>query len=282
MPPVEEGTEVPAFSRCSVGIGRWFWVAWDTWSDARAGEPARACGYEANAHAAETKAIESVGPRARALPAKWASGYKRRGGAGAPTGRREEGGRGGPGGARLGRRANGRGGPARLEFLYCASEGDRRDSPGSVVVARHRIVKQTARKIYVDREPFREDQWEPRCEGGGESSGQDHGTRTLIIDRALLKREGRYRPRGSHHAMVFYATEEDGISDVAAALESLHPWCATLGVKFPCSVDSVKAAYRRLAKGSHPDAGGDPTRFRVVEQAYRDALAYFDPPMTPQ
>ena len=26
---------------------------------------------------------------------------------------------------------------------------------------------------------------------------------------------------------------------------------------------------------SHPDAGGDPAEFRAVEQAYREALAYF-------
>jgi hypothetical protein len=73
MIPPPEGPEVPAFARCSVGIGRWFWVAWDTWSAARGGEPARACGYEATAHAAEKMAIESVGPRARPLPPRWAA-----------------------------------------------------------------------------------------------------------------------------------------------------------------------------------------------------------------
>jgi curved DNA-binding protein CbpA len=46
-------------------------------------------------------------------------------------------------------------------------------------------------------------------------------------------------------------------------------------VRFPCSPDSIKAAYRRLAIASHPDAGGDPAEFRAIEQAYREALAYF-------
>jgi hypothetical protein len=163
---------------------------------------------------------------------------------------------------------------ARLEFLYCAYEDDPCDSPGNVAVTRHRIVKQNARKIHVDREPFREDQWERRCEEGREPSELDRDTRTMIIDRAILKHEGRHRHPRSSRVMFLYATEEAGIRDVQAMLGSMLSWCATLDVKFPCSVDAVKAAYRRLAKESHPDAGGDPTRFQVIEQAYRDALAY--------
>jgi curved DNA-binding protein CbpA len=46
-------------------------------------------------------------------------------------------------------------------------------------------------------------------------------------------------------------------------------------VRFPSSADSIKAAYRRLARTSHPDAGGDPAEFHTVEQAYSEALAYF-------
>src|SRR5215469_13606954 len=82
MPTVmsEEVNEVPAFACCSIGIGRWFWVAWASESDARALSPAVASGYEASAARAEARAVERVGPRLKRLPAKWASGYKRRGG----------------------------------------------------------------------------------------------------------------------------------------------------------------------------------------------------------
>src|SRR3954447_25803179 len=79
----KEASEVPAFACCSVGIGRWFWVAWENESEARALSPALASGYEASAARAEAKAVERVGPRLRRLPAKWASGYKRRGGSAA-------------------------------------------------------------------------------------------------------------------------------------------------------------------------------------------------------
>src|SRR6185312_12356563 len=76
----EEASEVPAFACCSVGIGRWYWVAWESESDARAFSPALASGYEASAARAEGKAVERLGPELKRLPARWASGYKRRGG----------------------------------------------------------------------------------------------------------------------------------------------------------------------------------------------------------
>jgi len=55
----------------------------------------------------------------------------------------------------------------------------------------------------------------------------------------------------------------------------LPPWCIALGLtKLPCGIDEVKAAYRRCAKASHPDAGGKAENFVAIEGAYRDALAY--------
>ena len=277
----EEASEVPAFACCSVGIGRWFWVAWESESEARALSPALASGYEASAARAEAKAVERVGPRLKRLPAKWASGYKRRGGGAArvPSAEGEAG-----GGdatrprARIGRPRgpSGRdGGATRLAFLYSATEREPPDSLGHVAVARHRIVRQNARKIHVDCDPFDEDEWARRGEGGGESSGDAPKTRTLAVDRVTLRTEGRFRCRHAHRDLVFYASEEDGIRDVEAALTAKYAWCATLGVRFPCSADSIKTAYRRLAMASHPDAGGDPAEFRTVEQAYREALAYF-------
>ncbi len=142
-------------------------------------------------------------------------------------------------------------------------------------MARHRIVRQNARKIHVNCEPFDEDEWARRGEGGGESSETAPKSRTLAVDRVTLRTEGRFRCRHAHRDLVFYASEQDGIRDVEAALTAKYAWCAALGVRFPCSADSIKTAYRRLAIASHPDAGGDPADFRTVEQAYREALAYF-------
>src|SRR5690242_21385169 len=78
---MSEGTEdVPAFACCSVGIGRWFWVAWESEAEARALAPALASGYEASADRAEAKAAERLGAGMKRLPARWAVSYKRRGG----------------------------------------------------------------------------------------------------------------------------------------------------------------------------------------------------------
>jgi hypothetical protein len=283
MPTVmnEEASEVPAFACCSVGIGRWFWVAWESESDARALSPALASGYEASAARAEGKAVERVGPRLKRLPAKWASGYKRRGGIAARVPSTE--GEAGSGTAlrprarigRLGGPSRRDGGATRLAFLYSATVREPPDSLGHVAVARHRIVRQNARKVHVDCDPFDEDEWARRGERGGASSGDAPKARTLAVDRVTLRMEGRFRCRHAHRELTFYASEEDGIRDVEAALTGKYPWCATLGVRFPCTADSIKAAYRRRAISSHPDAGGDPAEFRRVEQAYREALACF-------
>ena len=156
----EDVQEHAAFACCSAGIGRWFWVAWASESDARAFAPVLASGFEKSADAAERKAVESVGPEMKHLPAKWASRYRRRGGLAARAGE-------GPATegkprSRLSRPVGTPGkepGQTRLAFLYSASESDR---PGEVAVARHRIVRQNARKIHVDREPFREEEWTGR------------------------------------------------------------------------------------------------------------------------
>ena len=51
-------------------------------------------------------------------------------------------------------------------------------------------------------------------------------------------------------------------------------WSLVLGLAWPCSLEDVKAAYRCRAKATHPDTGGDPHRFALVEEAYRRARVY--------
>jgi len=45
-----------------------------------------------------------------------------------------------------------------------------------------------------------------------------------------------------------------------------------LGLKRGASIAEVKAAYRRLAKKHHPDAGGDPEVFKRVHTAYQNIV----------
>ena len=258
--------EDAAYAYCSFGIGRWYWAVWANEPDARAAAEPVASGYEKTGEAAERKAAESAGPRAKRLPGKWASGFKRGG-----TARTDEAANRGKPKSRLSRRAAAptkSDVPARPTFLYAVSESDQAGSHGEVVIVRHRIVRKTPGKIYIDPEPFRE---ESHDREGDVSSPEDPKPRKFAVDRETLEREGRVPHRGAY----LYTSEEDGIRDVQAALTSRHGWCAALGVKFPCSAETIKAAYRRLSRENHPDAGGDPAEFLAVAQAYREALAYF-------
>jgi hypothetical protein len=290
-PMNEEARGNPAFACCSAGIGRWFWVAWESEDDARVAAPALATGYEKSAARAEAKAAERVGPELTRLPARWASGYMRGGAAGGSgASRGADGGEGGDAPPRPRSRfsrpvgaARRRDAAPRLAFLYCAAEGESAGTLGGVTITRHRIVKQTAGKIHVESEPFDEDEWARRTEAGAEPdpSARAPKVRTLAVDRAALRADGRFRSGPTHGNRTFYASEEAGLRDVAADLAARHPWCDALGVRLPCTLATVKAAYRRLARATHPDAGGDPAAFRAVEGAYRAALADFAQPGEP-
>ena len=252
----EEASEVPAFACCSVGIGRWFWVAWESESDARALSPALASGYEASAARAEAKAVERRRSPAEAPP--------RQVGLRLQASRRHRGPRAEHGGrgrrrrrdrpkariGRLGGPSRRDGGATRLAFLYSATGREPPDALGHVAVARHRIVRQNARKIHVDCDPFDEDEWARRGEQGGESSGDAPKTRTLAVDRVTLRTEGRFRCRHAHRDLTFYASEEDGIRDVEAALTAKYAWCAIARRAVPL-LDG-------LHQGRLPTAGHEP------------------------
>jgi hypothetical protein len=45
-----------------------------------------------------------------------------------------------------------------------------------------------------------------------------------------------------------------------------------LNLSFPCTPSEVKAAYRRLVKGIHPDQGGSHDEFLALREAYEQAL----------
>lgn len=45
-----------------------------------------------------------------------------------------------------------------------------------------------------------------------------------------------------------------------------------LNLNYPVTQDSIKKAYRRLARQYHPDAGGNAEQFKQLSQAYKVAL----------
>ena len=57
------------------------------------------------------------------------------------------------------------------------------------------------------------------------------------------------------------------------AAAAVEPCFAGLGfIERPSSEDEVRAQYKRMAKGLHPDAGGSAEAFRALEENYRRCL----------
>jgi hypothetical protein len=46
--------------------------------------------------------------------------------------------------------------------------------------------------------------------------------------------------------------------------------------EIPSSLEELKKRYRELVKTAHPDNGGDPQRFQMLQQAYDQAIKYFE------
>src|SRR4051794_24124432 len=55
----------------------------------------------------------------------------------------------------------------------------------------------------------------------------------------------------------------------------MTPDCiAFFGLTAPCTEEQLSAAYRRLARRFHPDAGGDEAACKVLNRMYEQALEY--------
>jgi hypothetical protein len=55
------------------------------------------------------------------------------------------------------------------------------------------------------------------------------------------------------------------------------PGCLrALGLRWPCSEEDLRTAYRRLAEQVHPDRGGDPREFLKLQRQFEAAMSFFD------
>jgi hypothetical protein len=261
------------YAVCGVSKARWFWAAWhreNDWSDS---ERPFASGYEDSKEAAMQKGREAVGvTELKALPSysrrrRWfylisqneralfnqqmsdgiAAQYRRRLAIEARMQKPAEGSQ-----------------TATLEFLYRFHTSD---YDGSTCAVPHRIVKKTAKRIYVEVKSYSTNTWKPPDQDPNrEPTWWDFNVRTTAVDRATLEREGCVRS-----AVLC------GYLHVSPTLPSYSytPQCLKdLGLSYPCTEGDVKRVFRRLSKEMHPDSGGDATRFIVLQQAYEAALEY--------
>ncbi len=149
--------------------------------------------------------------------------------------------------------------PRPREYLYTRYHSDLDEEP---LIAAHLVSKKTAKRVYVTRRSCGPDQI------GTEDEAWGPDERTIPLDRARLERDGSVFAKGYTHS-DFHATREAAMGDSARRPRAA---LADLGLVAPCTVEDIKAAYRRRALEVHPDRGGSPGDFQAVEAAYRRLL----------
>ena len=265
---IEDVAETVAFACCSAGIGRWFWAVWPSESDAQALAPVLASGFEKNADAAEKKAIEAVGAELKHLPGKWASRYRKGGGLSArngeapPTASKPK--------SRLSRRVgtSGKNTPsaqARL-LVFRLRERPARGGRGGQAPDRQAEPQNDPRR---SRAVPRGGVDKPGGRRAGRPEAAHAGRRSRRAEtrgEGLPSRFVLLRQRGGRHPGCPCGP------DIEARLV-LHP---RREISLLCRDRQVRLPPPR-PHPLHPDAGGDPSEFLAVEQAYRHALAYFSP-----
>jgi len=234
----------PVWTRARVGRDRVYWVAYD---DRVGAEDRRVV---AQGHAASLPEADAAARSALAEAGMY--GARR-----VPTGL-------GP--SARGDRDKARGpapaGPGRVpprSYLYTRLQGD---PDGGTVIAAHLILGKTAKKVHVTRQSCGPDQL------GTDDEGWDRDKHAIALDRARLERDGSAYSV-SYPSSEFYASREEAMGGSASEGRAA---LAILRIEAPCTLEDIKAAYRRRALEVHPDRGGAPGDFRAVEDAYRRLL----------
>ena len=92
--------------------------------------------------------------------------------------------------------------------------------------------------------------------------------RAIALDRARLERDGSIYS-GRYPLSNFYRRREEAVDETVRPEQVAFD---VLGIRVPCTVDDIKAAYRRRALEVHPDRGGSQGDFLAVEDAYRSLM----------
>ncbi len=243
----QENDNRPSFSRCKIGKDKWLWVVFRRggWSNE---EQPLARGIADTAEAAYQSAVEAVGP------------IRQAGNSLANSVREKE------AAVKRSQRTTDRKDAASLEFVYeCHPHYSDHDGSESDSVIPYRIVKKTRKYIFVDREPWRE---------SAKLSGdwRDFQQRTFVLDRAEFERTGK-AGRSKWWYGTYYA--DPAIYYAESKATAFRPECfIVLDLAADASRDAIHKAYRRLARQTHPDHGGDSEEFKRVRKAYEDALAF--------
>ena len=230
----------PTWSRSRVGRNRVHWVAYDD----RAGSEDRQIidqGYATSLPEADSAARAALAAAGMYQARRMSTTFR----PSAPIRPRKD------GSVRLGLVRN-----RPREYLYTRRLGDRDD----FFVAAHWIVRKTAKRVYVTRKSFGPDQI------GSEDERWDENEPTVALDRLRLERDGSVYSAG-HRLSDFYASREAALGDSEPRGELA---LRLLGIRPPCSLDDIKAAYRRKALEAPP---GPRRESRPISRRSRPPIA---------
>jgi hypothetical protein len=172
-----------------------------------------------------------------------------------------------------------------LEFVYIPETTW--ESDGKQKAQKHRIVKKTAKRVYVECDPY-------------DGTLPDQKRRTFILNRHELEARGKAEWGSGVNSWPCFATAKAALDYATRFLTFRHverfdpdAWLAemnarwakinarwaeiidphaTLGVDSSASPVEIRAAFLDKALRLHPDHGGDEKEFVKLRQAYEQAM----------
>lgn len=236
----------PTFAVTSLGRNRWYWVVWPSLAQLQSGKLERhvADGYTTNKADAVDQALAAAGIYGRWVAAKFARQYHRQRQQTKRVGDEEE--------------EHNTVVPTVQTFLYRDVQDP---ETGYWVSIPYRVIKRTARYVYVERHPYSLEQLT--------GSWADFEAKTYRLDRQMLEQAGyAFLPLLDGEDPLFfstpYAERVDVGGDAGANLLAVFSDVS--------SIEEMKSIYRRLARRFHPDRGGTHQDFLALQSAYKRAL----------
>ncbi len=171
----------------SLGKDRWVWVVWDKNEHGYIQQDAREYGYAPTHAEAQHAALAVTGSGATQYPAGYATKYHHR--------------------LVVERRMHERSSAtdtAPREFVYEGRPWS--GGPGELPYSKYRVVKKTAKRIYVERVRWHD---APRQQLG---DWRDHDVKTFILDREVFERTGKARSGYT----TYYASSADALRNEGA------------------------------------------------------------------
>lgn len=234
------------YSRCSVGKNKWFWVTYENF-EAICNRTVDSTGYAKSAEEAEEQAPAAIHSRigpseVLQLQSYFASGVRHR-----QAIKR-----------RAAKTAVGKD-TSQIEYLYTDYESD---WDGATHSTKHRVIKKTAKKVYVAKYPVGSCNEDDKFEEDGQTF---HDVKTVVLDRHHLEVLGY--ASNTRCWCYFHTTpwEERNRPATPQYLESL-------GLEGGANREAINEAYRCLAKKHHPDHGGNAEDFKRLQEAYETAM----------